>query len=115
MGLEGMAIEVEGPQGRYSVAESEIFGRPAALGRRVNRNGGTTYFRRGDPVRYAVTGRTSYSPNRDTLLLWVSGAPLTGRTTDAAFYSRVTVGDPASVDCDHRYLYGWDIALGLDD
>ena len=115
IGLEGMGIEVEGPQGRYSVRESEIFARPATLGRRVNRNEGTSYYRSGNPVRSAIIGRTSYSPDRDTLVLWVSGSALTGRTADATIYSRVTVGDPASLLCDNRYLYGWDIALGLGD
>lgn len=114
IGMEGMGIEVEGPFGRYSVRESEIFAKPAMLGRRVSRHDDTKYYRNGDPVSYAVTGRTSYSPERDTLVLWVSGPALTGQRTDAAIYSRVTVGDPALQRCDYRYLYGWDVALGLD-
>lgn len=64
---------------------------------------------------YAIAGRTSYSPDRDTLVVRVSGSALAGRTTDAEIYRRVTVGDPASLRCDNRYLYGWDIALGLRD
>ncbi|WOB78348.1 hypothetical protein [Brevundimonas nasdae] len=115
VGLEGMGIEVEGPQGRYSVQESEIFARPATLGRRVNRNEGTNYYRSGNPVSYAIAGRTSYSPDRDTLVVRMSGPALAGRTTDAEIYRRVTVADPASLRCDNRYLYGWDIALGLSD
>lgn len=112
VGLEGMGIEVEGSQGLYTVRESEIFSRPATLGRRVNRTEGASYHRSGNPVRYAITGRTSYSPDKDTLVLWVSGSALTGRRTDSAIYNRVSVGDPAPLRCDYRYLYGWDVALG---
>jgi hypothetical protein len=109
-----MGIEVEGPRGMYSVRESEIFARPATLGMRVNRNEQTSYYRSGNPVRYAITGRTSYSLDKDTLVLWVSGHALTGERPDAAIYSRVTVSDPAPLRCDIRYLYGWDVALGPD-
>ena len=115
IGLEGMGIDVEGLRGRYSVRESEIFARPASLGRLVSRRDNTNYFRSDRPARYAITGRTSYSLNRDTLVLWVSGFALTGRRADATIYNRVTVGDPASLRCDMRYLYGWDTALELSD
>ena len=115
IGVEGMGIEVEGLLGRYSVRESEIFARPARLGRRVSRNEDASYYRSGNPVSYAVTGRTSYSPDRDTLVLWLSGPALTGQRADAAIYSRVAVGDPAPLRCDNRYLYGWDVALGQDE
>ena len=115
VGLEGMGIDVEGLQGRYSVRESEIFARPTTLGRRVNRNNGTTYYRSRNGASYAITGRTSYSPDRATLVLWVSGSALTGRKADATIYTRINVGDPASLRCDNRYLYGLDIAFGLGD
>lgn len=114
MGLEAMVVEIDGPLGRYTIRESEIFRRPARLGTRVARNAGTTYYRSGSPVRYAVTGRTDYSTERDTLVLWLSGDALNGQRADAAIYRRVAVGDPAQLRCDFRYLYGWDVALGLD-
>jgi len=115
IGLEAMGIEVEGPHGRYSIRESEIFAKPRMLGRRVHRNGVTAYYRSRSAASYAITGRTSYSPDRDALVLWLSGSALTGRAADATIYSRVTVGDPASLRCDRRYLYGRDIALGRGD
>lgn len=115
MGLEAMVIEVDGPLGPYTVAESEIFRRPARLGARVVRSGGTTYYRRGNPPSYAVTGRTRHSTERDTLVLWVSGSALTGQGVDAAVFTRVMVGDPAQLPCDYRYLYGWDVAFGPDE
>lgn len=115
IGLEGMGIEVEGPLGRFSVRESEIFTRPARLGRRVNRNEDASYYRSGNPLSYAVTARTSYSPDRDTLALWLSGPALTGQRADAAIYSRIAVGDPAPLRCDNRYIYGWDVVLGQDE
>ncbi|MDP3802349.1 MAG: hypothetical protein Q8Q71_09215 [Brevundimonas sp.] len=114
MGLEGMGIEVAGPRGSYSIRESEIFA-PASLGRRTQRMGGTSYYRLRGPLRYAVTGRTDYSPARDTLVLWLSGSAFTGQPDDASIYTRVTIADPAPLHCDHRYLYGWDVALDNDE
>jgi hypothetical protein len=111
MGVEGMSIGVEGPMGRYRISESEIFRKPTELGRRVGRRDGTGYYRVSDPVRYAVTGRTSFSPDRDALVLWVSGDALVGQRTDAEIYNRVAVGDPAGRRCHYRYLYGGDAAL----
>ena len=115
MGLEGMGIEVEGPLGRFTVRESEIFAKPENLGERVSRNQDTSYYLNGKPLSYAVRGRTSYSPDRETLVLWLSGPALTGQATDMTIYNRIAVGDPASLPCDKRYLYGWDIILGKDE
>ncbi len=115
IGIHAMVIEVDGPAGRYTVAESDNFRRPASLGTWVARSGGTTYHRSGNPPSYAVTGRTSYSTERDVLVLWVSGSALNGRRTDAAVFTRVMVGDPAPLPCDYRYLYGFDVFLGQDE
>lgn len=114
IGLEGMAVVIDGQSGAYEIRESELFGRPARIGTRVARNAGTAYFRRSGPIRYAVAGRTGYSLDRDALVLWISGDALNGQRADAAIYRRVAVGDPSQLRCDFRYLYGWDVALGVD-
>lgn len=109
---ESMEITIEGPAGRYVVAESEIFAPPAHLGRRVARQAKTTvYAVPGNEVRYAVYGRASFAPREDSLIVWISGPALTGGATDAALYARFAVADPDRAKCIHTFTYSWDAYL----
>lgn len=115
MGIEAMLVEVEGPTGRYEIGESEMYGGRPRSGVRVRRANGVTYYRNGDPIRYTLAGRTTYSPNRDVALVRLSGPAFTGRRADEAIFDRIALGDNADWHCDMRYRYGWDIALGLEN
>ncbi len=115
MGIHGLALAVESPAGRYEVHENEILATPR-LGRRVLRTETASVYRsRNSSVSYVVMARPEFSPDRDVPLLVLSGEALEGNSADARFYSRVTVSDPASMHCDRRYLYGWDVMLEPDN
>jgi len=110
MGLHGVRVSVEGPGGSYQISENEIYRTPNHLGRRVQRDSTQSIYRatsQGE-TRYAVMARPSFSPDRDVMLLTLSGEAFTGRTNDAAIYSRLTVTDSTGVRCDYGFRYGWD-------
>lgn len=115
MGIHGLVLAIESPRGRYQVHENEILVAPR-LGRRVLRTETASVYRsRNSFVSYVVMSRPEFSPDRDVPLLVVSGEALQGTSADARIYARITVGDPTSVPCDRRYLYGWDVMLEPDD
>lgn len=112
---ESMEITIDGPSGRYAVAESEIFAPPAHRGRRVARRAGTiVYAIPDDKDHYAIYGRTSFSPGKDRLIVWLSGSVLTGGAQDAAIYTRLTIVDPDRTKCIHTFTYSWDAFLPSD-
>lgn len=113
MGIHGLLLVIRGSRGRYEVRENEIFARPHRLGRRVSRTGTASVYRSLESsVSYAIMGRPEFSPDRDVMILMLTGEALEGDRSDARIYSRVTVGDPALIHCDRRYLNGWDVLLG---
>lgn len=116
MGIHGLRAGITGLRGGYEVLEGEIMRAFSEDDRvRVLRTGGFSIYRSGSPPSYAVMTRPAFSPDRDVMLVALAGAALDGSEEDAEIYSRVAVGDPATVQCDRRYLYGWDLMLGLEE
>ena len=110
MGMHGVLVSVDGPEGSYQISENEIYRTPNHLGRRVQRDSTTSIYRaskQGKP-RYAVMARPSFSPDREVMLLTLSGEAFSGRADDVAIYSRITVSDSADVRCDFSFRSGWD-------
>jgi hypothetical protein len=115
-GAVSLEITIDGPSGRYAIAEGEIFAPPAHLGRRVVRQAKTTVY--AVPSReplYAIYGRTSFAPEKDHLIVWLSGPALTGSIKDAAIYARFAVTDPGQTKCIHTFTYSWDAFLPPDE
>jgi hypothetical protein len=112
MGIHGLEVAIASPPGRYEVHENEILASPRPLGRRVLRTETASVYRLLEPsVSYAILARPEFSRDRDVMLLVLTGDALEGNDADARIYARVTVGDPTSMHCDRRYLYGWDAVL----
>jgi hypothetical protein len=111
-GIETMVLEIVGPSGSYTLAESEIW-RDGARNRRVASYGRTSVYsvRDGHAVRYAIYGPASFANGSERLLVRLESDRFDGTRTDAAVYRRVTVGDPAQLHCQQRFHYGWEDML----
>jgi len=106
---EAMSITVNGSARSFQIGESEIFASPKSGRRLVSSKAGTTVYRVSDHGgRYAVFGRTSFSPEKDRLVIWLSGEALKGRKGDANVYRRLVVRDPKPLKCDQTFTYSWD-------
>lgn len=107
-GFERMSITIEGPAGRYEIAESEIFVPLARVGRLVLSHNSTHVYRaRTWKPGYAIYGRTHFSPDQDLLVIWLSGSALKGSRKDAAIYSRFDVGPIDIAKCGSGFTYSW--------
>jgi len=105
---EGMSITINGPADSFQIGESEIFAPPKGEKRLVSSKEGTTVYRLlGHGGRYALFGRPSFSPEKDRLVIWLSGKALKGTKDDARVYSRLLVRDPATFKCDQTFTYSW--------
>lgn len=104
---EEMSLTIEGPTGVYNVAEGEIFAEPKHRGRRAAQRGQTSVYQINGKPRYAIYGLTNYSPNKDRLVIWLSGNGLSGNSKDKAIYSRFEVRDPEGAACGHVFTYSW--------
>jgi len=106
---EAMSITVNGPKSSFQIGESEIFASPKGGKRLVLSKEGTTVYRVLDHGgRYAVFGRSTFSTEKDRLIIWLSGKALKGRKDDASVYGRLLVRDPATLKCDQTFTYAWD-------
>ncbi len=116
-GVESMSIMLSRPAGDIAIAESEIWVTPQRLGKLVAQAGETRVYRarRRESFLYLVTGPTDFQPDARKLTLILSGPGFTGRSRDAAIYSRFRVGDVRNVQCDRRYLYGWEFFEAGDE
>jgi hypothetical protein len=109
---ESMGIEVEGPNGRYDVVESELFYVPNP-GRALREDHGTSVFRAKRRSReYLIAGVTGFSRDKSIVVVSVSGPALTGTRRDALIYDRFIVGDPAQMNCPDKFTYSWQAFLG---
>jgi len=105
---EAMSITVDTSMNSYEIGESEIFASPKGKKRLVASKDGTTVYRVSDHRgRYAIFGRTTFSKEKDRLVIWLSGKGLEGRKSDASLYDRFEVRDPAGVKCDQTFTYSW--------
>jgi len=99
-----MSIEVDGPNGRFSIVETDIRKPPKDPGHLVLRRGDmSVYWVDGAAPHYDFYGRTSFYRDRDRLLLELSGSSLSGKTNDATIYRRLDVRDPKSADCQRTF------------
>ena len=105
---EAMSIMVDGPTSSYEIGESEIFASPKGKKRFVASKDGTAVYRVSDHGgRYAIFGRTTFSKDKDRLVIWLSGKGLDGKKSDASVYNRFEVRDPAGIKCDRTFTYSW--------
>ena len=118
-GMESMRIGIEGPRGRYRIAESDFFlaqteesdtlrsggyaDRPVD-----RRDGSRTYRSRGKGVGYAIYGRGPFGGQGWRMLAFIDGKALTGGAADAAIHRRYEVGETEMSRCIHSFRYGWE-------
>jgi hypothetical protein len=105
---EAMSITVDTPTSSYEIGESEIFAPPKGKKRLVASKDGTTVYRVSDHGgRYAIFGRTTFSKDKDRLVIWLSGKGLDGEKSDTSVFDRFEVRDPAGIKCDRTFTYSW--------
>lgn len=105
---EGISLSVEGPSGRFTIGESEIYASVKGAKRLVHSNASTSVYRvPGKNGRYAIYGPTSFSDGKVRLVIWLSGENLKGKKSDQAVFKRFTVRDPAGVVCEQTFTYSW--------
>lgn len=105
---EGISLLVEGPSGRFTIGESEIFAAVKGAKRLVLSKNLTSVYRvRGKNVHYAIYGNTDFSNGKARLVIWLSGETLRGKRSDRAVLKRFTVRDPAEVGCEQTFTYSW--------
>jgi len=110
LGLEGLSLDVSGPRGTFTIAESEIWRQPETPAAPVLQRDDLTAFqdRTAEGPRYGLLGQTYFSAGRDRLLIWLSGPALDGGAADREILGRFMVGDPGKFDCGRRYTYTMD-------
>lgn len=105
---EGISVTVKGPSGSYSIDESEIFAPAKGRNQLVYTRNGTHVYRVTETeIRYAIYGRTSFSKDKDRLVIWLSGDALKA-SNSPDIYRRVEVRDPAGIKCQHTFTYSWE-------
>lgn len=116
MGLEGLSLDVSGPRGKFTIAESEIWRAPDDPGASVLKRDDLTAFkdRASGETRYGIWGKTFFSAGRSVLLIWLSGPALRGDAADRELIDRFRIGDAGKFDCARRYVYTMD-ADGPED
>ena len=111
-GVESMHLTLRTASGPVEIVESEILARPRPLGVLVTRSGMTSIYRGflRNSWSYRFTRPTDFATDGDRpLVLVLRGPGLKGGARDAAIYRRFKVGDPQSLQCHHRFAYGWDL------
>ena len=107
-GLEGMSIQVVGDKGTFDISESEIFRQPKYTGHPVLQQNGTTAYRiNGMEPHYDIYGRTSFSNDKDRLMITLSGPSLRGTATDKNIIRRFEIRDPSSAPCQQTFTYSF--------
>lgn len=110
-GPEAVRLKVTSLRGQYDIGESEIFADPKGEKELVAAANNTSVYRVfGKGRRYAIYGPTSFSEGRDKLVIWLSGAALSGRKRDREIYSRFQVRDTQGVKCPRTFTYAWDFS-----
>jgi len=105
---EGMRIAVDGPRGRFSIVESEIFARLRGGRALVKKDGQISVFKvEGRPRRYAIFGPTKFSNGADSPIVLLEGDALRGDAEAVNLFDRVEIRDPSSEHCGQTFTYGW--------
>jgi hypothetical protein len=107
LGIHAGKLRIVGPANDFSVSEGDIWAAP-----RTKRHGvkgaellNVARFGSKDRPRYAVYGRTDFSPDKDRLMIWVDG--LRGGAEDVGFLQRIRATVTAKESCQRRFVYGW--------
>jgi hypothetical protein len=110
-GTESAHFTLSSTQRRLQLIESEIIGDEGDRGTDVRNDGTTRVFRAagGRDTRYRFYGRTDYSPDRDKLVLVLTGLPARHTASGTSLLRRIHVAEAAPDSCTHAYRYGWDV------
>jgi len=117
LAIENMQLDIDGPNGRYTITESELMGGPAREDRRIHtRPDAQVYALRGGG--YAFRGVLPFSLHGaplaepvDQFYVSIRGHALDRRQSADPILARLTLGTPTTKDCLMRYQYGWEFFL----
>jgi len=117
-GVETLHLELESPQGRYWIHESDILAAPKSFARRLVETrrdarlyavGSDGYMFRGR-LPESLHGEADGKP-RDRFIASIGGDALRRERQARSVLSRLKLGIPTTENCIMRYQYGWEYAL----
>jgi hypothetical protein len=117
LGIESMQLQIDGPNGGYTIVESELMGGPKGRDGLIQTRedaqiyslGHGAYAFRGE-VPFSLHGKPLAEP-MDQFFVSIRGSGLNRQRNARRILSRLKLGIPAAERCMLRYRYGWEYFL----